>query len=301
MIPSPAAEINAVLEASRTRVQGLAATSSSLGCTRLARLLARFQARFSAPPRVVLLGEFNSGKSTLANALIGADVLPTSIYANTRVPLHARHGSTSTLSLELLDGTREPLAEHTLVHLQSGVVRVLHVSMPVERLSTFELIDTPGLASGSSRPEALVLEASRRAHIAIWCTASTQAWKATEAAAWSTLPERFRKRSMLVATLADALNTERDRLRLEARLRAEAGQHFAEVVMVSAAEVDELRRNPDAPDHAERWISSGGAALDGALQRLLDREWENRAQSAERALRRVASKLSTKSAPDAAA
>ncbi|CAN0139229.1 unnamed protein product, partial [Phaeothamnion confervicola] len=280
MIPPPVAELHAAIQASRNRLTSR--TSVSPDAARLDRLLARMQARLAAPPRVVLLGDFNSGKSTLANALIGAQALPTSIHANTRVPLHARFASHPSVSLELLDGSRTPLDERNYKHLQNGSVRMLHVAMPVSRLSTFELIDTPGLASGASRPDALVVDASKRAHVAVWCTAATQAWKATEAAAWSELPARLRPRSILVATLADALNTDRDRTRLETRLRAEAGRYFADVVMVSAAEVDALRRNPQATGHAERWVACGGAALDAALQRLLDNEWASRAISTER-------------------
>jgi hypothetical protein len=294
MIPVPNAEVHTAIQASRSRLEVFAATS--LDAARLCRLLARMQARLSTPPRVVLLGEFNSGKSTLANALIGADALPTSIHANTRVPLHARFAAQPAVALELLDGNRTPLDEQNFVQLQNGGVRMLHVAMPVSRLSTFELIDTPGLASGTSRPDALVIEASKRAHVAIWCTAATQAWKATEAAVWSALPSRLHPRGMLVATLADALNTDRDRMRLETRLRAEAGQHFAEVVLVSAAEVDDLRRNPDTEDHAARWTASGGAALDAALERLLDNEWASRTAATERALQRMTSRLPLKSA-----
>ena len=294
MIPLPIAEVQAAVAETRRRLDrhaSAAADSASTDAARFARLLARLEGRITAPPRVVLLGEFNSGKSTLANALIGADALPTSIHANTRVPLHARYASQPAFILELLDGSRVPLDEQTVVHLQAGSVRVLHVGMPVPRLATFELIDTPGLAQGTDRPDRLVMEACRRAHIAVWCTAATQAWKATEAAVWNALPLRLRSRSMLVATLADALNSDRDRTRLEMRLRAEAGDRFADVVMVSAAEVEALRTAPRTPDHAERWLASGGAALDSALERLIDAEWETRPASLERVLARFTARL----------
>lgn len=284
MIPSTIAEVRTALTDTRNRVALIAPHSRQ--AARLLRFLTLLEKRLTAPLKVVLLGEFNAGKSTLANALIGAEALPTSIHANTRVPLHARYASSPSLSLELLDGHRVPLDESSIIHLQTGIVRMIHVAMPAERLTSFELIDTPGLAFGTSKPEQQVVDACRRAHIAIWCTAATQAWKATEAAAWSALPSRFRSRSMLVATLVDALNTDRDRSRLEMRLGAEAKTAFSEVVLVSAAEVETLRANQSSPDYAERWTTSGGAALDAGLQRLLDAEWSHRASAVQRVLSR---------------
>ncbi len=298
----PPADLQSMLEelqASRRRLEGMAL--SSRAANRIGRVLERLASRLSRPPRVVLLGEFNAGKTTLANALIGSDLLPTSIHANTRIPIHVRYGKVSSVALELRDHTRRPLSEATLPLLAVGGARMLHVALPVERLRTFELIDTPGLASGLAGLDAANAEACRQANVAIWCTASTQAWKATERAAWIAVPPRLHRKGLLVSTLADALNTDRDRSRVEARLRAEAGRYFAEIAMVTAAEVDELRRDPSVPEFDERWIASGGAALDAAIERLLQEVWAERALAAGRVLARVAAHVDEKPAGRTAA
>lgn len=282
-------EIAEELLATRRRLEPIAATSPA--ARRLADLIGRLHARLLRPPRIVLLGEFNSGKTTLANALIGADVLPTSIHANTRIPIRVHHSPDPAITVELGLGIRRPLDATTLNEALSGRARMLHVGLSAERLKLFELIDTPGLASGDFRLDRVNLEACRQASIAIWCTASTQAWKATETLTWESVARRLHRNGLLIATLADALNTDRDRMRVEARLRHEAGRSFAGIAMVTAAEVDELRRNPNAPDHAERWIASGGAKLDAEVNRLVDQVWSDRRAATSRILNRAVTRL----------
>lgn len=288
------------LMASRERIEALPGFATSQRLKRLSRLLARLQARLGRPPRIVLLGEFNSGKSTLANALIGADVLPTSIHANTRIPIHVHYHKESTINVELADGSRRRLDEESIALVVGSRARMLHVGLAVERLKTFELIDTPGLASGVMRLDEMTLDACRHASIALWCTASTQAWKATERSVWDAVPARLHRNGLLVATLADTLNTDRDRSRVKQRLEREAAPTFAAMVMVAAAEIDELRRDPEAPDHSERWVSSGGEALDKEVLGLVDRVLAERTDAAQRVLQRSADRAEQASPAGAA-
>lgn len=287
---SPAiARLTEELQASCRRLEGIARTSAS--ARPLARFVNRLAQRLARPPRIVLLGEFNSGKTTLANSLIGADVLPTSILANTRIPLLIKYSSAPTVDLELSDGSRRPLTEEAITAVSEGRADMLVVGLPVERLKSFELIDTPGLASGITRLDRSNLYACRRANIALWCTASNQAWKATEREAWLAVPSRLRRNGLLIATLADALNSMRERERVEARLRHEAAPSFSDMVMVTAADIDELRRNPLAEHYDDRWIESGGAALDEALDRIVERVMRERQDATTRILTRTAERM----------
>ena len=239
----------------------------------LGRFIGRIGSRLTRPPRIIILGEFNSGKSTLANALIGTEVLPTSIHANTRVPLLIHFSDTPSLAYEAPDRIRRPLSLSAIEDLRRGTARMLHVGLPVECLKTFELIDTPGLASGSSGVDDLVLEASRRSHIAVWCTVATQAWKATEQGAWSALPQRLRQRSVLAVTHCDAIHSERDRQRLLSRLGAEASGRFGSVACASATS------------------ASGAHMLEQQLLAAIDMEQVSRQTAAERLLLRATERL----------
>src|SRR5205814_776937 len=63
---------------------------------------------------VVVLGEFNHGKSTFINALLGAPVLPTGITPTTAVLSHVTHGARATATLVGEDGTRKTIAGSAL-------------------------------------------------------------------------------------------------------------------------------------------------------------------------------------------
>lgn len=287
---SPAADqISSELVECCRRLDALA--SSSVLSRSLSRMFDRLGHRLRRPPRVVLLGEFNTGKSTIVNALIGREVLPTSIHANTRVPLLVHFSERPSLMLECRDHVRHRFDDAAIALLQAGRGCMLHVGLPVEILRSFELIDTPGLASGMMRPDEHLVGACRRAHIAIWCTTATQAWKASEQAVWLGLPHRLKRQGLLVATQADGLNTPRDRQRLEARLRMETAGRFAGLTLLAAAEAEEVRRAPEQPDYATRWESCGGLALETELNGMLAREMARRETSARRVLTRTATRL----------
>ena len=105
---------------------------------------------------VAVIGEFKRGKTTLINALLGADLLPTGVLPVTAVPALARFGMRPRVTLRLLDGSevdsdiaglhgylteqenpgnrkgvREAIIEYPALVLESGLI----------------LVDTPGTGS----------------------------------------------------------------------------------------------------------------------------------------------------------
>ena len=258
----------------------------------LSRFIGRVGSRLNKPPRIVLLGEFNAGKSTLANALIGAEVLPTSIHANTRVPLLIHYSDTPTLTYEGDDRVRRPISMSAFAEVARGSARMLRVGVPLPRLKTFELIDTPGFATGyGGAVDEFCVEACRRSHVAIWCTVATQAWKASEAAMWSRLPCRLRQRSILAVTHADGIHNDRDRQRLMERLAAEAAPHFSGAALIATCDAHAALATPEAADASSRWASSGGRELEQRLRTVLDTELNSRQTAAERLLQKAAQRL----------
>ena len=254
----------------------------------LARYSARLDARIGRPTRIALLGEFNTGKTSLANALIGREVLPTSVLANTRVPVLIHYSPEVSLAYEATDRVRRPVSMSGIRDIVSGTARMLHVGLPVARLKSFELIDTPGLASGATGVDDLLMEACRRSHLAIWCTMATQAWKASEQEVWARLPHRLRARSLLCVTHKDAITSERDRMRLMQRLDAEAQASFRSVVMVSAFDANSAALAIDTDSIENDPAKRERSDLDGTLKHVIETELIARASAAERALHRIA-------------
>jgi GTPase Era involved in 16S rRNA processing len=188
------------------------------------RLLAK------SPARVVIAGECNSGKTWLANSLLGAQVLPTSFVTRTELPTVVEFGARSRLAMERSDRSRLAI---TWEELEAGACegRRLHVRLPSPRLQGMRLIDTPGLGDGDEGMTHRIRRLCGNADLVLWCTPALQAWKASERDFWLSLPARVRDKGVLVLTFGDMLRADQDGGRVLARLQAEAGLHFRRIVL----------------------------------------------------------------------
>jgi len=192
--------------------------------------------------RVVVIGEFNSGKTSLVNAMLGAAVLPASYTTHTVYPTVVRFARKPSLSAEIEQRKRVPIAWEDVDEGASSRICRLHVGAPVDRLRTLRVLDTPGLGRGNDLLGASTLRACRRADIVIWCTPAMQAWKATEHQVWLALPKSVRRRGVLAVTFMDVLRSQRDASRLMMRLHADAGDLFRRIVSSSALGFDPVLR-----------------------------------------------------------
>ncbi len=138
------------------------------------------------PLFVAVLGEFNAGKSTLLNALLGTDVAPTGIRPTT-ASLHWVAWAPDPFARVVVRGGSDRVVPHdelkrTLQQLYdagSHVERVF-IYAPIERLKRIELLDTPGF----NAPNVSHAEEARRgieeAHVALWLLDATAPLKNTE-------------------------------------------------------------------------------------------------------------------------
>ena len=131
----------------------LAALGTARDREQLAALLGRLDA---ARLRVLVAGEAKRGKSTLINALLGRDVLPSGVTPLTAVATTVRYGNDPRAEVLFLDGHEE---KHPLTALAAFVTepgnprnrrRVAGVTVYLDEpllAAGVELVDTPGTGS----------------------------------------------------------------------------------------------------------------------------------------------------------
>lgn len=252
------------------------------------RAFRRTERRLDCPLRVGIIGEFNSGKSSLANLLARTESLPTAVVSNTRIPTLLYYAKEPEIQAVDERGQRRWLRADT--RSLPGPILRLEVGLPTPRLRVMQLLDLPGLADPRLSGTAIDV-ADHDVHAVIWCTMSTQAWKESERAAWDTLPPRLRSRALLVSTHADLLHDPRDADKLLFRLRQEAGESFQDIILVSTLDalgmLQDRRQSAAAQD---AWMATGADALEIALLRLLTGLRDQRAESALNVTGRIAEK-----------
>ncbi|MFN3398115.1 MAG: dynamin family protein, partial [Sulfurimicrobium sp.] len=106
--------------------------------------------------RLVVVGEFKRGKSSVLNALIGADILPVGVVPLTAIATLLEYGAEPAVRVVFLDGSERQVPLETLWDFvtekgnpanEKGVSEV-HIAWPSAWLkSGVRLVDTPGIGS----------------------------------------------------------------------------------------------------------------------------------------------------------
>jgi hypothetical protein len=300
------------------------------------RALSRIERALSAPLRAVLLGESGSGKSAIANFLLGRQFMPGSMTAKTRPHVLFRYAAEPSIHTLSPNGARTRLTSKALFHFGSrpeehgkvpkviysagprtqheprnsgshtgapaldaagGVVQMVEVGLPHPLLQNLEIIDTSGMPD----PVLANWPVFKRARLAVWCTIATQAWRETERAAWSEVPAVWRENSLLAVTYKDALRTEAERTKLNKRLENETGRLFAGRVVVCAKEACQIAGDADASRNLPRWAASGAGCMQDAVRNLYFNAAAGRLQRAQMTANRIMVKAARMIHPDHAA
>lgn len=199
---------------------------------------------------LVIAGEFNSGKSSFINALLGERILPEGVVPTTdRINL-LRHG----------DAPGEELLEAYL----------LERTHPAEILRDLHVVDTPGTNAIVREHEELTRDFVPRSDLVLFVTSADRPFTESERGFLQQI-RAWGKKIVFVVNKTDILATPVDREEVVRYVRdngeALLGE-VPEVFPVSARQALQAR----ATDDAALWASSGFGAVEEFLLGTLDQE-----------------------------
>jgi small GTP-binding protein len=199
---------------------------------------------------LVVAGEFNSGKSSFINALIGERVLPEGVTP-----------TTDRITLLRWDEEADEKAVEPFV---------VHRTHPAELLRELNVVDTPGTNAVIRRHEELTRDFVPRSDLVLFVTSADRPFTETERAFLDHIRE-WGKKVVVVINKIDILETDPERKEVRDFVRrntAELLGHEPEVFSVSA------RRALGAleADDAALWSSSGFDEVQAWLLETLDEE-----------------------------
>ncbi|MEM9691218.1 MAG: dynamin family protein, partial [Myxococcota bacterium] len=146
----------------------------ALHASDLVRRLDDLERERKRPLNLAVVGEFNAGKSTFLNALLGTDVAPTGIRPTTASLHRVAWAPDAYAHIEVVEGEdrvvgherlKDLLAELQDARRSLGEVKIF---APYERLRQVEILDTPGFNAPDKTHGAHARRGIAEAHLIVW-------------------------------------------------------------------------------------------------------------------------------------
>jgi small GTP-binding protein len=214
------------------------------------RHLERARAQLDQLFLLVIAGEFNSGKSSFINALIGERVLPEGVTP-----------TTDRITLLRWDEEADERAVEPFV---------VHRTHPAELLRELNVVDTPGTNAVIRRHEELTRDFVPRSDLVLFVTSADRPFTETERAFLEQIRE-WGKKVVVIINKIDILQDAEDRAEVRDFVRRNAAELLGrepEVFSLSARKALEALESDDA----ELWEASGFDAVQAYLLGTLDQE-----------------------------
>lgn len=197
---------------------------------------------------LVVVGEFNAGKSALVNALLGETVLKEGVTPTTTQVQVLRYGETRAV---------RPLGEH-----------LLEITAPVALLQELSIVDTPGTNAIIREHEMLTNRFVPRADLVLFVTSADRPFSESERAFMEQI-RAWGKKIVVVLNKADLLENEAALEEVLAFIRENAQAMLGfrpEIFPLSAKLALKGKREGDQA----AWEASRFGALEAYLQKTLD-------------------------------
>ena len=230
--------------------------------------------------KVVVVGEFNSGKSSVINLMFRRGVLPASAEFTNMPPARIVLSDQEDWTITGDGGSELNAEDFRGGKLDGEDIENIEISLAGDDLSDVSVTEVGVGLDGFLSPEAEDL--IKGADLVIWCTMGQRAWCLSEIDIVKEFPGKIHKHAILVITRADLLQTNKKRQLVTDRVEGAAAAFFDKVFMVECGTKAVAEAN-----NATRWEETGGLELwEGLVAsvkhvRALPPGWEDQVDEAE--------------------
>jgi len=215
--------------------------------------------RLSNAVNIGFAGEFGAGKSSLANMLAGADILPTGLGSADMPLVIVAYADEPETTIGWWNRDPRKFAGIALEKATAESPDFITVGLNAPALREISLFDLPDVGAPNDS-ENKALELLEIVDCVIWCTNGLDPWNDTEKHFWQQTTQDIKKNSLLAVTHTDLRQVHEalDRV-LDQLGKAEAGNFRAIVPIGTPLAVRAMSQEPE-PD-LDLWNACGGEDL----------------------------------------